>query len=48
MDTFEEYERFIYLNTNMSEKAAREFSRQCWNDGLNKYQALEKANGEHE
>ena len=41
--TFKEYEEFIYLNTNLPKMDARLIARECWNKGLNKYEALAEA-----
>lgn len=40
---FNEFENFIYLNTQMTKKQARAFSRDAWNRGLTKYEAIEEA-----
>ena len=37
---FNEYEEFIYLNTHMTKEQAREYARDCWNKGINKYNAV--------
>lgn len=37
---FNEYEEFIYLNTAMDREQAREYARECWNKGINKYNAV--------
>ena len=41
--TFNEYEEFIYLNTNLPRMDVRLIARECWNRGLNKYDALKEA-----
>lgn len=41
--TFNDYEEFIYLNTKMTNEETREFARECWNNGLDKFEALEIA-----
>jgi len=38
--TFEEYERFIYLNTHLTKDEAREYARDAWNLGLTKTEAI--------
>ena len=40
---FEEYEEFIYMNTHMTREEARAFARQCWNNGIEKNEALKMA-----
>ena len=40
MITFNEYEEFIYINSNLTREQAREIARECWNKGLDKYEAL--------
>lgn len=44
--TFKEYEEFIYMNTHMSKDEARAFARNCWNKGMDKYEALTEARKE--
>lgn len=41
--TFAEYEEFIYLNTSLPRLDARLIARECWNKGMDKYEALEEA-----
>ena len=41
--TFKEYEEFIYLNTTLPRLDARLIARECWNKGLDKYEALKEA-----
>lgn len=41
--TFERYEWFIYINSNMKRSEAREYARECWNKGVDKYEALKEA-----
>ena len=43
---FGEYEEFIYMNTHMDKIEARAFARNCWNKGMDKYEALAEARKE--
>lgn len=41
--TFNEYENFIYINTTLTREEARIHARDCWNQGLDKHEALRRA-----
>lgn len=43
MIKFGDYFDFIYLNTNLPKQDVLRISVECWNKGLNKYEALEEA-----
>lgn len=43
MERFSDYFDFIYLNTNLPKRDAKLIAIECWNKGLNKYEALKEA-----
>lgn len=40
---YSEYFDFIYLNVNLPKQDAIKIANECWNKGLDKYEALKEA-----